>query len=372
LSAGTLGLRSKSTVADTELARERLAEATALARGLGEPLPLLRALSQVTLALPITGELEPARLAAKEGLELARAIGHARWRGRFETWLGMVCHASGEMVEGARWGQLGLRRALRAGDPRGVIAAGLLLHPLPPEAGVDRAALPSLDELTAMARRLGDVTIQTHLYAQLAAAALATGDHGGSARWVLARLELVVRSGAWHGPGYVLMQSAMIACLRGDDQFAARLHGPVSPMLDVLQGGLPPPYAARYRACIAAARKRVGTEMFEALVADASPQPWHEALAVAKRYLLSVAEPRPLTSQPVHAHPDPTRELTAREQQVLAHLVAGRRNKEIAALLAITPKTVMHHSVAIYRKLGVRGRAEAAVLAVREGLVPEV
>jgi DNA-binding NarL/FixJ family response regulator len=35
----------------------------------------------------------------------------------------------------------------------------------------------------------------------------------------------------------------------------------------------------------------------------------------------------------------------------------------------MAPKTVMHHSVAIYRKLGVRGRAEATAWAFRHGLV---
>jgi DNA-binding NarL/FixJ family response regulator len=32
--------------------------------------------------------------------------------------------------------------------------------------------------------------------------------------------------------------------------------------------------------------------------------------------------------------------------------------------LSLTPKTVMHHTSAIYRKLGVRGRSEAAVWAI--------
>lgn len=63
-------------------------------------------------------------------------------------------------------------------------------------------------------------------------------------------------------------------------------------------------------------------------------------------------------------------DLTPRELQVLEQIVAGLRNKEIAESLHVTPKTVMHHSVAIYRKLGVRGRSEAAVLAVGRGLVP--
>jgi predicted ATPase/DNA-binding CsgD family transcriptional regulator len=368
LAAATLGLRSKAAVADAELAGERLAEATALARRLGEPLALLRALSQSVLALPVTRDAEQARLAAKEGTELARTLGHARWRARFETWTGMIAHVSNDMEEAARWGQQGLRRALQAGDPPGIISAGLLLHPMPPEVGVDRSQLPSLQELAAMAERLGDVALRSHLYGQLAAAALGSGDLPGSARWVLRRLDLVVRSAAWHGSGYLVMQTVMIAALRSDDEIAARLHGSLAPMLDVLNGGLPPPYAASYQAGVAAVRTRLGTDTFDRLAADGSPVPWEQVLAQAKPYLLSVAGPDQAPS--VDIKPKSAPELTARELLVLAHLVAGRRNKEIATLLGITPKTVMHHSVAIYRKLGVRSRAEAAVRALREQLVP--
>ena len=59
--------------------------------------------------------------------------------------------------------------------------------------------------------------------------------------------------------------------------------------------------------------------------------------------------------------------LTTREREVLRALATGATNKDIALVLAIAPKTVMHHSVAIYRKLGVRGRTEAAALAMRKG-----
>jgi DNA-binding NarL/FixJ family response regulator len=51
--------------------------------------------------------------------------------------------------------------------------------------------------------------------------------------------------------------------------------------------------------------------------------------------------------------------LTAREQEVLALLAAGRRNAEIAACLYCSAKTVEHHVSAILRKLGVATRAEA-------------
>ena len=61
----------------------------------------------------------------------------------------------------------------------------------------------------------------------------------------------------------------------------------------------------------------------------------------------------------------PDEGLTRRQREVLDLLVEGLSNKEIAARLDVSPKTVMHHTMAIYRALGVRGRAEAAVVAIR-------
>ena len=59
----------------------------------------------------------------------------------------------------------------------------------------------------------------------------------------------------------------------------------------------------------------------------------------------------------------PAASLTARELDVLRLVANGKSNKEIAVALGITPKTAMHHTSAIYRKLDVRGRTEAAAVA---------
>jgi HD-GYP domain-containing protein (c-di-GMP phosphodiesterase class II)/DNA-binding CsgD family transcriptional regulator len=65
----------------------------------------------------------------------------------------------------------------------------------------------------------------------------------------------------------------------------------------------------------------------------------------------------------------PVATLTAREQDVLRQLAHGHTNKEIGRALGISDRTVQHHTIAIYRKLGVDTRAAAALVAARHGLV---
>jgi two-component system response regulator DesR len=57
--------------------------------------------------------------------------------------------------------------------------------------------------------------------------------------------------------------------------------------------------------------------------------------------------------------------LSDREQEVLSLIATGSTNKEIAAHLHLSPHTVKEHTSAIYRKLGVRNRAEATRQAQR-------
>ncbi|MCB9077242.1 MAG: response regulator transcription factor [Anaerolineaceae bacterium] len=61
--------------------------------------------------------------------------------------------------------------------------------------------------------------------------------------------------------------------------------------------------------------------------------------------------------------------LTPREMEVLALVVEGKTNQEIGLALGISEKTVEKHLVNIFAKLAVSSRVEAAVYAVREGLV---
>jgi DNA-binding NarL/FixJ family response regulator len=73
------------------------------------------------------------------------------------------------------------------------------------------------------------------------------------------------------------------------------------------------------------------------------------------RFALKTEQPEPLLSE--------------REREVLELIAAGSTNREIAEQLYLSPYTVKEHSSALYRKLGVRNRAEAVLRAQRIGLL---
>jgi NarL family two-component system response regulator LiaR len=87
---------------------------------------------------------------------------------------------------------------------------------------------------------------------------------------------------------------------------------------------------------------------------------------VAARLLRTLSEPGPAIRRG-----DQTGEaaLTPREREVLELIATGRSNKRIAVELGIAEKTVKTHVGHLMAKLGVSDRTQAALLAVRRGLV---
>jgi FixJ family two-component response regulator len=62
--------------------------------------------------------------------------------------------------------------------------------------------------------------------------------------------------------------------------------------------------------------------------------------------------------------------LTAREREVFLHLIGGQLNKQVAADLQITERTIKMHRANIFQKLEVNSMAEMARLAVDLGIAP--
>jgi len=60
--------------------------------------------------------------------------------------------------------------------------------------------------------------------------------------------------------------------------------------------------------------------------------------------------------------------LTSREREILECIVGGQSNKEIAATLVISEKTVKNHVSNILRKLELADRTQAAIYALKRGV----
>jgi DNA-binding NarL/FixJ family response regulator len=86
---------------------------------------------------------------------------------------------------------------------------------------------------------------------------------------------------------------------------------------------------------------------------------------LAAKILQEFREPHPEPAQ----QPETRDELTPREIEVLEQVVQGASNKEIAVALSISENTVKIHLRNILEKLHLQNRIQAAVYAVREGLV---
>ncbi len=67
--------------------------------------------------------------------------------------------------------------------------------------------------------------------------------------------------------------------------------------------------------------------------------------------------------------PENVEPLTPREKEVLSLMVRGLANREISEELVVSEKTIKTHVANILHKLGVKSRTQAALLAMREGMV---
>lgn len=68
--------------------------------------------------------------------------------------------------------------------------------------------------------------------------------------------------------------------------------------------------------------------------------------------------------------PVPGHDLTEREREVLALMIEGLNNIQIAGRLTVSPSTIKSHVSNILAKLGVASRTEAVTLALRSGIIP--
>ncbi|MEW6059193.1 MAG: response regulator transcription factor [Actinomycetota bacterium] len=116
------------------------------------------------------------------------------------------------------------------------------------------------------------------------------------------------------------------------------------------------------------------------LLKDATPEDLQQAIRVALSGGGNVLSPRVIQNlfeamdvnggEETEARHRSSASLTQRETDILALLSEGRSNRDISRALFLSEKTVKAHLAAIFRKLGVSNRTQAAMAAVSMGLGP--
>ena len=186
--------------------------------------------------------------------------------------------------------------------------------------------------------------------------ALADHDRAAAATWFVRSLDISVAIGYWHGVAWSVMGVAGMAAHAGRLVDGARLHGAMRPRLDHISKETPQTQITAYHRLVDLLRDGLG-ENFEAECRVGNERPWTVTVDEARRIAAELSGDTKHATQRSRRRRGPRRnpELTERELDVLGELVAGHTNQEIASALAISHKTVMHHTVSVYRKLAVRG-----------------
>jgi two-component system, NarL family, response regulator LiaR len=105
------------------------------------------------------------------------------------------------------------------------------------------------------------------------------------------------------------------------------------------------------------------------LLKDADAEELHRAIRGAAEGRVQLAPEAAARLMREVSAPENPEALTERETEVLRLLARGKANKQIAGNLYVSEKTVKAHVSSILMKLGVQSRTQAALHAVRTGLV---
>jgi predicted ATPase/DNA-binding CsgD family transcriptional regulator len=342
---------------------DRLARAESTARATGESDAVLHVLACATVATAFAGDIETAATAGDEGLRLACELSDPAWQAAFEVWNGMLAHHQGDQQQAVELGRRGLARAATGGDERTVLLATMLLLPLrsvfPELAGELRSPAAAHD----LALGCGEFILAEALLPAVIVEAATAGDVASASRHALDALRMA-RTGPAPVAGFVLLAALQLLDAMGRHGDVVWLGRVLDPGLPLLEPMLPRTQVTQVRRILARAPEQLSPSEIESTARRADGLTWGDAVRRLEDLLRPEVAP---AAAPATTGDGPR--LTPRQTEVLRLVASGRTNREVAAELGLTPKTVMHHLGAIYVTLGVRSRSEATVWAFRAGLV---
>jgi non-specific serine/threonine protein kinase len=260
--------------------------------------------------------------------------------------------------------QLGLRREL--GDRHGVALAvfdlGLLALI---QNDVARAAVHFAEALPFF-EAIGDRRATAFTLANLAWVEMQQGDAARAAALFGRALADIRELGDREATAYLLEDVARLAQRTGREEPAARLLAAAAALRTADGIRLALLHRAGHEPAVAAAREALGEAGFAAAWEAGVALPVEDAVAEALAAAAELAAPRAPAA--VSRDAFAAAGLTPREVEVLRLLAEGRSDREIAAALFLSPRTVGWHVTHLLDKLGVESRTAAAAYALRHGL----
>jgi predicted ATPase/DNA-binding CsgD family transcriptional regulator len=260
--------------------------------------------------------------------------------------------------------------ALAEHDRARAQAIGRMTVTLPSQTALVTEARTEIEHAFRLSQEIGDKRNAARSAVVAAVLAIADENRPAAAAWFVRSLDLSVAIGYWHGVAWSVMGVAGMAAHAGRLVEGARLHGGMLSRLDDVSQETPQSQLTAYGRLVDALRDGLG-DAFENECRIGNDRPWTVTVDEARRIAAELSgggeeePPRPSADRPRSPRP---RDLTSRERAVLAELVAGRTNREIAGALGISERAVMRQTASVYRKLAVRGRAEAVAHAARTGV----
>ena len=310
------------------------------------------------------GDEERGAALLERSLQLARATADKREIGRALHHVGNAIAQAGDVGRARTLLEESLTLAREAGDRIFVVLAlGSLGEHVRVLGDFPRAAA-LLTEALDLARATGDELQVSFNLVNLATLRRAEGDLVRSSALYREALALAGELGNQESIAYGLAGLGGVAGDQGRWEQAARLLGACAALCEEIGLTLQPDERVRFERDTAAARHRLGAAAFAAAWDASRALPLEHAVAEAM-----VVASDANSAAPARPSSDAGLGLSPREREVLRLVAEGLGDKEIAAALAISPRTVGRHLENLRAKLGVDSRAAAAALAVRQGLV---
>jgi len=320
-----------------------------------------RALLAASFLACLRGEDEHALALAEEGEAAHVALGDAHGAALCRHYRAYARAGLGDLAAAHALHQEALAVFRRLGDDW---AVGLALDDLADLAlalGDHATARARREEATAFFRAAGDPFMHVQAAVLSAVAAVEEGDVERAAALATEGLAQLWQHGHSAPLPLCLLVLAEVARLRGQAARAAILGGAAETQRMAIDARPWQFSGPAYQRLLARARRALGTADLQTAWADGQALGLEQVVASA----LAGAEP-PAPATAARAGP---RRLSAREAEVLRLVAQGKSNREIAAVLVISPKTVGRHLDNVYTKLGVTSRAAATAAALRNEVV---